>query len=196
MVGYSPVGRNLVRLLSENQIEPTVIELNLDTIRELRHAGIAAVYGDVSQRDILISAGIESAGSLILSSAGMVHADETIRLAHELNPGIRVLARASFVQEVAKLRKAGAECAFSGEGEVALALIEAVLRPLGVTPEQIDRERDRFRAEFLGAARMPEKSERKDVLSIATASGSVLALVENPQLVEETDSSTPDPLAG
>ena len=41
------------------------------------------------------------------------------------------------------LRSAGAEQVFSGEGEVALAMTEAVLRRLGATPEQIDRERAR-----------------------------------------------------
>jgi CPA2 family monovalent cation:H+ antiporter-2 len=39
---------------------------------------------------------------------------------------------------------------FSAEGEVALALTETVLRSLGATPEQIERQRDRVRAELLG----------------------------------------------
>jgi CPA2 family monovalent cation:H+ antiporter-2 len=39
---------------------------------------------------------------------------------------------------------------FSGEGEVALALTEAILRRLGATPEQIDRERDRVRLDLAG----------------------------------------------
>ena len=45
--------------------------------------------------------------------------------------------------------EAGAE-AFSGEGEVALALTVAILEGLGATPEQIDRERERVHAELLG----------------------------------------------
>jgi CPA2 family monovalent cation:H+ antiporter-2 len=66
-----------------------------------------------------------------------------------LNPTIRILARADYVREIAGLRSAGASRVFSGEGEVALALIEEILRPLGATAEQIDRERDRFRRETL-----------------------------------------------
>jgi len=36
VVGYGPVGRTLVRLLLDNQISPTVIEMNLNYIRLLR----------------------------------------------------------------------------------------------------------------------------------------------------------------
>jgi CPA2 family monovalent cation:H+ antiporter-2 len=72
-----------------------------------------------------------------------------IRLARGLNPAIRVLARSDYVREIGPLREAGAAHVFSGEGEVALALIEEILRSLGATGEQIDRERDRFRREAL-----------------------------------------------
>jgi monovalent cation:H+ antiporter-2, CPA2 family len=39
---------------------------------------------------------------------------------------------------------------FSGEGEVALALTEAILHRLGATPDQIDRERERVHQELFG----------------------------------------------
>jgi CPA2 family monovalent cation:H+ antiporter-2 len=48
------------------------------------------------------------------------------------------------------LRQAGAELAFSGESEVALAVTEAILRELGATPEQIDLERERVHTDLLG----------------------------------------------
>jgi len=49
------------------------------------------------------------------------------------------------------MRTAGADAVFAAEAEVALAMAEAVLRDLGATAEQIDRERERVRAD-LGAA--------------------------------------------
>jgi CPA2 family monovalent cation:H+ antiporter-2 len=145
VVGYGPVGQTVTGLLRDNAIEPTVIDLNRETIHSLRAAGMSAVYGDASHRETLQSAGVEKAGSLILSPAGMHASAEVIRLARELNPAIRILARSAYVREIPTLHQAGAEWVFSGEGEVALALTEAVLRMLGATPEQIDRERDRVR---------------------------------------------------
>lgn len=148
VVGYGPVGQIVCRLLRENEIKPTVIELNVETVRRLNEQGISAIYGDASHRDILQAAGVSEAAGFILSSAGMEHSAETIRLARELNPGIHILARAAFVRELPVLRQAGAEAIFSGEGEVALAFTEEVLRELGATPEQIDRERERVRSEL------------------------------------------------
>ena len=71
-----------------------------------------------------------------------------IRLARGLNLAIRILARAAYVHESLALRQAGAEYVFSGEAEVALAMTEAILRSLGATPEQIDRERERVHREL------------------------------------------------
>ena len=155
IIGYGPVGQTVARLLQQNGVDPTIIELNLETVRRIRDEGMNAVYGDASQRQILLSAGIEHAGSIILSSAGMSNSEAIIRLARQLAPtGVHVLARTSYVRELADLHKAGANRVFAGEGEVALAFIEAVLRPLGATAEQIDRERDRFRVEVLGKGRI------------------------------------------
>jgi len=150
IVGYGPTGRTATRLLRENGIEPTVIELNMDTIRRLRDEGVTAVYGDASHRETLEAAGVANAGNLILTSAGMGNTQEVIRLARELNPEIHVLARTAYLRDLDALRRAGADYIFSGEGEVALALTEAILHRLGATPEQVDRERERVHSELFG----------------------------------------------
>jgi CPA2 family monovalent cation:H+ antiporter-2 len=151
VVGYGPIGRTVTRLLQENDIEPTIIELNLETARRLREEGLRAIYGDAGHRETLVSAGVAHAGSLILTSSGLTNGETIIRQARELNPDIQVLARSTYVRELPALRRVGAE-AFSGEGEVALALTVALLEGLGATPEQIDRERERVHAELLAEA--------------------------------------------
>jgi len=148
VVGYGPVGRTLVRLLQENAVQPTVVELNRDTARRLRADGMRAVYGDATHKETLIEAGAIRAGFLVLSSAGMRGSEETIRLAREANPKIQVFARAAYLQEVPALRRAGAHAAFAGEGEVALAMTEFLLLRLGATAEQIDREKGRVRTDL------------------------------------------------
>ncbi len=148
VVGYGPVGRTLARLLRENDIEPTVIELNLDTVRRLQAEGIRAVYSDALHQDTLRAAGIERSTALILTSAGMQGIKEVVRLAREANPKIRVLAHTTYLREIETLLHAGADAVFSGEGELALTMTEFVLRRLGATEEQIDRQRERIRREL------------------------------------------------
>ena len=150
VVGYGPVGRTVARLLQENEVEPTIIELNLEVVQALRNRGIAAFYGDAAHRETLRAAGLARADTFILSSSGLVGSEEIIRLAREINPDVRVLARAVYVSEMRKLLAAGADEVFSGEGEVALGFTVAVLRELGATPEQIDREQERVRDELFG----------------------------------------------
>jgi CPA2 family monovalent cation:H+ antiporter-2 len=148
IVGYGPTGRTLVDLLRANQVDPTVIELNMETARSLRDRGIAAVYGDATRPETLQAAGVTESGTLILGSAGMAASEEVIRAARALNPKIRVLARATYLRDVSALKTAGADDVFSGEEEVALAFVESILESLGATPEQIDRERDRAHREL------------------------------------------------
>jgi CPA2 family monovalent cation:H+ antiporter-2 len=151
VVGYGPVGRTLVRLLQENEIVPTVVELNLNTVHRLRDDGLRAVYGDSTHKQTLAAAGAEQAEALFITTSGMHSPEEAIRLARELNPAIKVVARATYLREVPLLRKAGADAVFAGEGEVALTMTEHLLRQLGASGEQIDRERDRIRSELFGA---------------------------------------------
>ena len=147
VVGYGPTGRTVTRLLRENGINPTVIELNIDTVRSLRQEGISAVYGDARDPDTLVTAGVRHAANLIVSGADS-GAAETIRSARELNPQLHVFARGAYLRDVPQLRTAGADQVFSGEGEVALAMTEAVLRRLGATDDQIDGERRRLHGEL------------------------------------------------
>jgi monovalent cation:H+ antiporter-2, CPA2 family len=148
VIGFGPTGRTLVRLLRDNAVLPTVIELNMDAFRALRGAGVDAIYGDATRPETLEAAGVARAGSLILGSAGMANSDDVIRTARTLNPKIRVLARAAYLRDLAGLKAAGANQVYSGEGEVALAFIEDILDDLGATPEQIDRERARAHEEL------------------------------------------------
>jgi CPA2 family monovalent cation:H+ antiporter-2 len=150
VIGYGPTGRTVSRLLRENGIEPTIIEMNIDTVRTLREQGLSAVYGDATRPETLQAAGVVGAGHLILTSAGMGQSEEVIRAARELNPKIRVLARTSYLRDLANLRRAGADEVFSGEGEIAFALTEAILQRLRATPEQIDRERQRVHTDLFG----------------------------------------------
>ncbi len=148
LIGYGPTGRTVARLLKENGIEPTVIELNIDTVRALRAEGLDAVYGDATHPDTLVQARVANAANLILTSAGMANSTETIRAAREQNPGIRVLSRASYLRDMPSLKEAGADSVYAGEGEVALAFVEDLLSRLGATAEQIDRERARAHDEL------------------------------------------------
>jgi CPA2 family monovalent cation:H+ antiporter-2 len=144
VVGYGHVGQTIARLLLEHEIEPTIVELNHETVAALRAQGIDAVYGDATQAGVLESAGIESARSLVFAASG-TPAKDVVQVAKTLNPRLQILARSTYLSEVSGSRDAGADLVVSAEAEVAFAMAEHLLRTLGATPEQIDRARDRLR---------------------------------------------------
>ncbi len=148
VIGHGPTGRTVARLLRENGISPTVVELNINVVRELREQGMSAVYGDASHTDTLVSAGLPHASTLIVSGAD-TGSPGIIQCARSINPTAHIFVRSQYLRDVPPLRNAGAEQVFAGEGEVALAMTEAVLRRLGATPDQIDRERARVREELM-----------------------------------------------
>lgn len=152
IVGYGPIGRIVTRLLSERGIEPTIIEMNIDTHKALRARGIRAVYGDFNQREVLEQAGVATAASLIISSSGAADASVGISVARQINPRLFVVSRVDFLKQAGILRRAGADEVFAGEGEVALAMTGSILRELGATPEQLDEERARIRVELVEEA--------------------------------------------
>jgi CPA2 family monovalent cation:H+ antiporter-2 len=147
VIGHGPVGRTVSRILRDNGFNVVVIEMNIDVTQRLRADGQQVIYGDASQRQILLDAGIEKAEALIIS-ASSVPASLVVQTAKELNPGVRILTRANYLVESERLRKAGADAVFSNEGEVALSMADFLMEEMGATDEQIDRERDRVRKDL------------------------------------------------
>jgi CPA2 family monovalent cation:H+ antiporter-2 len=146
VIGYGPVGRTLTRLLSENGLEPIVVELNHETVQNLRERGIGAIYGDATQAHVLEQAGVRTAGALVFAASGSPEA--VIRNARELNPKLLILTRANYVGEAPELKRIGAKVVVAAEAEVALAMTERLLTQLGATAEQLDRARERVRIEL------------------------------------------------
>ena len=125
LVGYGPVGQIVCRLLKERGHHVTIIDLNHETIRKLKAAGLTAIYGDILQAGTLETAGIATAGSLILS-ADIEDASELIRNARAMNPRVRILARCTHLRDTSRLKAAGADVVVAGEAEVGVALAEEV----------------------------------------------------------------------
>jgi CPA2 family monovalent cation:H+ antiporter-2 len=145
LVGYGPVGTIVRQLLEQRGAHITVVDLNLETVRRLQAENVNAIYGDVLRSGMLEEAGIDSAGTLILS-ADIEDGAEIVRQSRILNPGLRVLARCAHLRDAAALSQAGAEVVAAGEAEVGVALAEAV------TGNEAAQHRDEIRRRLYGSA--------------------------------------------
>jgi CPA2 family monovalent cation:H+ antiporter-2 len=141
LVGFGPVGQIVYKLLAERGMKISVIDLNLQTIRQLRDKGYSAFYGDILRPGTLEDAGIAAASVLILS-ADIEDAPEIIRQARSINPELRILARCTHLRSAAILRTAGADVIAAGEAEVGVAFTEAIASTDGIDSSTLLQQRN------------------------------------------------------
>ncbi len=145
VVGHGPCGEILTRVLRENNLEVVVIEMNIETVKRLGRLGIPAIHGDARLRSILLMAGVEKAKAIIVT-APAAPAQEIISMARSLNKEIQIMANTTYIRSARAIQLEGQDDrVFSGEAEVALSMMTLLLRNLGATEEQVQRERQETR---------------------------------------------------
>jgi CPA2 family monovalent cation:H+ antiporter-2 len=125
-----------------------VVDLNLDTVRGLAQSGQLAVYGDATQRDILEAAGIREAKYLLATVPEVLVRTVVILAAKDLNPELRVFARARYIQERAWLEEVGATGVVTEEAETAVGLAVLLLREVGADEQRVRKEIRRIQEEL------------------------------------------------
>ncbi len=155
VVGYGPVGQTVTRLLNEFEINPMIVERNVDVVLELHERKQRALFGDARQPEILRAAGIEAAAYLIVTIPQVDISLRIIQAAREVAPLIRVMARANYINQTDQFVQAGAAVIRSDEAESAAALAEALLQDIDVPADRIDALVTNIRREL-----MPRRSIR------------------------------------
>lgn len=140
IVGYGPVGQTASRILKDFDIPLLIIDLNVDTIRNLIESGQAAIYGDASRQEILITAGIRKADYLLVTIPDILTRTAVIVTARELNPDIHVFTRARYLKERVWLEEMGATNICIEEAETAIGCAIQILREIGADDNRIQEE--------------------------------------------------------
>ncbi len=125
VVGYGRVGSLVGRGLAKAEVEYAVVEERQDLIQALADGGVTAVAGNAVSADMLRDAGIEKAGLLYVTVPDGFEAGRIVELARQINPALRIFARAHSEAEVEHLKNFGADVIISGEQEIAQAMIDA-----------------------------------------------------------------------
>ncbi len=105
LCGYGDVGT----LLAEKIKDVVVVEKNDARFAELLKKGLLCVNGDSTSPETLESAGIKRAKAMIVALDSDPEIVYTILTAKEVNPHIKIYARANETMSVNKMKKAGAD---------------------------------------------------------------------------------------
>jgi CPA2 family monovalent cation:H+ antiporter-2 len=126
VIGYGRVGKRVVDALAAEQVPTVIVETDLERVEDLRRTGHTAILGNAARAEVLEAAGVGQASCLLVAVPNGLEAGEIVARARELNPGLRIIARAHLDGELDHIMKSGADRVIMGEQEIARLMISDV----------------------------------------------------------------------
>lgn len=127
--GYGRIGKVLCTHFKAHGIDPVVVEKDSGQIEQMEADGVLYIVGDATEEEVLIQAGIKKAKVIIAVLATDTDNVFLVLTAHQLNPDIFIMARASTNRAKTKLLAAGANRVESPYEVGAVSMAQRVLRP-------------------------------------------------------------------
>ncbi len=109
VAGYGRVGRQVAKEFARRKVPFIVIESDQEGIERLLHDGHLFVHGDATNEEVLTSAAIERATTLISTLPKEALNVYLTLTARHMNGGLKIIVRADFEDGEIKLRRAGAD---------------------------------------------------------------------------------------
>ena len=160
IIGFGLNGRNLARVLKEAEIPYVVLEMNSDTVRELKKKGEPIYYGDGSSMEILHKMGIEKARLLVIAISDPVSTRRIVSIARHENPDVHIIVRTRYLAEVNELRTLGANEVIPEEFETSIEIFSRVLHKYNFPNNVILDMVDKIRSDSYTALRSVELPKR------------------------------------
>lgn len=127
--GFGRVGRGAAIELKRSGVPFVVVDRSDERVDGALKLGMTAVLADATQDDTLRDAGVLRARGLIAALASDADNLFVILSAKDLNPALKVAARAGEEGAEAKLRRAGADVVFAPYSITGLRLANSLLKP-------------------------------------------------------------------
>ncbi len=127
IVGFGLNGRNLVKVLKEAEIPYLVLEMNSDTVRQMKEKGEPIYFGDAASYEILHKMRIAKARLLVVAISDPVSTRRIVSIARHENPDIYIIVRTRYLIEVDDLKSLGADEVIPEEFETSIEIFSRVL---------------------------------------------------------------------
>ena len=122
LVGYGRVGQLIAQRVRERGEQLTVIEDQQDMAELAQKAGVTVIVGDATAPKVLEQAGVATASTLLVAIPEGLEAGAITARAREMNPSLKIIARAHSDEEVRDIGRHGADHVVMGERETALRM--------------------------------------------------------------------------
>lgn len=156
IIGFGVNGKNVGIAAQKTSIPYMVIEINPETVRQEKMKGEPIIYGDAAQKSVLEHAGILTAKAVVITAGDPVSSWRIIETARRLNPGVHIIARTHFLNELDGFYAIGANEVVSDEFECSIELFARVLNRYMVPDNEIETMGEELRADHYRMLRTPE----------------------------------------
>ena len=169
IAGFGRFGQVIGRMLTASHIPFTALDKNSAHVEFVQQFGNRLFYGDLTRRDILDSAGVREAKILVVAADDREQSLKIIELARELNPGIRIVARAIDRFHAYELHTRKVDSVIRETFPSSLEAATSTLEYLGFTEFQALAMKERFRQhdEALLQRSVEHKDDLSELLNIA-----------------------------
>lgn len=127
VVGFGLNGRNVARACRAAGVPYVCVEMNPETVRRERAAGVPILYGDATQPTMLEQAGIGSARVMVVAISDAAATRRITAQARSLSPPAHIIARTRYLQETEALLDAGADEVIPEEFETSVEIVSRIL---------------------------------------------------------------------
>ena len=153
VAGYGRVGQNIAQGLQDAGIPYLVIDIDPERVSEARSSGRPRIYGDATNFHLLNKAGLDKARALVITYPDPMAVVTTAKVALNINPELKILARVHRAKEANILKGMGITELVSPEYEASFRFIKRLLNIAGLSKEDRKRvlalmRRDKEIAEF------------------------------------------------
>jgi monovalent cation:H+ antiporter-2, CPA2 family len=144
--GYGKVGRNLVKLLQENQRNVVVIDESESNIQKLRDLGVSYVYGNPASLHVLETAGVSQASAMVLALPDAMSTRLALKRSLELAPALDIVVQANKDKDIELLYQLGAKEVVQPEFEASLEMATHLLIKNGLSTWLINEQMQQIRS--------------------------------------------------
>ncbi len=131
IAGFGVVGRAVADRLEDAGTRCAIVDMNVQTVRSQRRLKRSAHYGDITNPEVLESAGIHHADAVVLTipdDEATIRACQVIR---SINPGVFIAARTNFLSKGMMATSLGADHVVVEEVAAAEMMSREVMERLG-----------------------------------------------------------------
>lgn len=130
--GAGRVGSNVAHVLRAENVSHVLVDNDPERISEMEEKGHLVMLGDATQDEVLLDLGIMEARGIVCALAEDAFNLFIALTARDLNPGIKIVARAERPESIQKLRRAGADKVIAPTQVGGFQLATAILKPTTV----------------------------------------------------------------